>query len=277
MLRTTKTRVIGLALAGAVVLSGGIYATTALAIGGSSTDTAPTQQAPSSTAEWRAGMLDMLQDHMGLSGQAAEDFADEMSEHMQGFDQDFDLQEIVDWCNQYGGPGSDGTYGPGMMDEGTYGPGMMDEDFGYGGYGMMGGMMNGYYSHDEGWGMMDTATIPETGSTQSPTPPASSGSQQGGTGYGLGKMMSGRANDNGSIPQDSGMMGSAPAADGGSTGSNSAGRNSTSQMGGTPDSGAPTSSSPGTPAAPSTPDANYGNRGGGMMGGGMMMQGPGGR
>jgi hypothetical protein len=285
MFKTTKVRIVGLVLAGAVVLSGGIYATTALAAGGPSTETTPSQ-AVSTTAEWREGMLDMLQDHMGLSGQAAEDFADEMTEHMQGFDNDFNFQEMTDWCNQYGGPDGEGAYGPGMMDEGTYGPGMMDDygtcgpgmmgdgtydpgmmddDSAYGGYGygMMGGMMDGYYSLDQGWHMMDTAPLPQAGSTgQATTAPTTPRPQQSGNEPGYrstpGAMMgTTTGNGTGATQENWGMMDEA-----GNPSVDSVPMNQTRTTA--------TSPTPTPTTTPATQGGGFGANSYGMMGSGMM-------
>ena len=135
----------------------------------------------------------MLADHMGLTGSEAERFADEMTEHMQGIDSDFDVQEMLDWCTEQA---DEGEYGPGMMDgygRGYGGFGMMDpDDTAYGGYGMMGGMMDGYYSLEQGWHMMGTVPLVETGSTdQATTAPTAPEPEQNGYGPGNGSAPAG--------------------------------------------------------------------------------------
>jgi hypothetical protein len=142
-------------------------------------------------------MLEMLEEHMGLSGAEAEGFVDEMIDHMQGIDGDLDLGEMLDWCAQQAGGVE---YGPGMMGEdgmmggyGYDGYDMMDEDnSAYGAYGMMGETMRGYGAPYEGWHMMETAPTPENGPAQggsdgpgAPTP-STAVPQENGSGYGSG-------------------------------------------------------------------------------------------
>ena len=118
MFKTTKTKIIALALVGVVALGGAIYATSALAAGGATAapatvvTTSPTAADP----QLRATILDMLKDRMGLSGADAETFADQMIARMQSVNPNFDLNAMVNWCNQYIG---DNTAGRGMMGDGT--------------------------------------------------------------------------------------------------------------------------------------------------------------
>ena len=133
MLRTTRARVIGLALVGVVALSGAIYATTALAAGGATASpvTARAAQTPTDP-QLRASILDMLRERMGLTGPDAERFADQMIARMQNTDPDFDLREMVDRCAGYADGDTQAYGGYGMMNGyGSYG--------GTNGYGMMGG------------------------------------------------------------------------------------------------------------------------------------------
>lgn len=219
MFRTTRTRVIGLALVGAVALSGGIYATTALAAGGPSAQTAATQVGLTGP-EWRSAMLDMLEDHMGITGGEAEEFADEMFEHMQGIADDTDIQEMVDWCTQRA---DDGEFGPGMMNGygwGYGGWGMMDgDDATYGGYGMMGDMMQGYDAPGQTWHMMGGYSTSDAGPAQQGSDaPNPSGPEESNPGSALGGMMGDTPTDRGPdtpvtegrdfTPGSGGMMGS---------------------------------------------------------------------
>jgi hypothetical protein len=117
MFRTTKTKIIGLALVGVVALTGAVYATTALAVGGATA--APATAVTAQTAadpQLRASILDMLKDRMGLTGANAEKFADQMIARMQSINPKFDLQSMVTWCNQFAGAN---TKGRGMMGGGT--------------------------------------------------------------------------------------------------------------------------------------------------------------
>jgi hypothetical protein len=145
MFRTTKTKIVTIALVGAVALGGAIYATTAWATGGA--NAAPSPASVSQTADQaqlRASALEMLKDRMGITGPEAERLADQMIAAMGNLNPGFDLQDMFDWCagNGIGGAYSkdngstDGGYGYGMM--GGYGNG----GSGNGGYGY--GMMGGY-------------------------------------------------------------------------------------------------------------------------------------
>ena len=124
MFKRTKTRVIGLALVGAVVLAGAVYTTTAVAVGGVSAYPTTAQAAQTATeSQLRSAILDMLEDHMGITGSEANSFADQMVAHMQDVNAngDFDFEAMVDRCNRSLGsnPGGGGMMG------GSYGGGMM--------------------------------------------------------------------------------------------------------------------------------------------------------
>lgn len=166
MFRMTKSKIIGLVAVGVVALSGAVYATTALAAGGASA--APATAVTTQTAvdpQLRASILDMLKDRMGLTGPAAEKFADQMIARMQSINPNFDLKSMVNWCNQFIGANTNGR-------------------------GMMGGNGSTY-----GYGMMGGATTPSSGySTPSSTSPRNSGSgitPRGMMGGGGGGMMRG--------------------------------------------------------------------------------------
>lgn len=123
MFRTTKTKVITLVAVGVVALGGATYATTALAVGGATA--APATVVTAQTAadpQLRASILEMLKDRMGLTGANAETFADQMIARMQGIEPNFDLQAMVNWCNQYTGANTPrGMTGGGMMGGGMMG------------------------------------------------------------------------------------------------------------------------------------------------------------
>jgi hypothetical protein len=114
MFKTTKTKIIALALVGVIALGGAIYTTSVLAAGGATAapativTTAPTAADP----QLRATILDMLKDRMGLSGADAGTFADQMIARMQSANPNFDFEVMVNWCNQYIG---DNANGRGMM------------------------------------------------------------------------------------------------------------------------------------------------------------------
>jgi hypothetical protein len=157
MFKSTKTKVIALALVAAVALGGAVYATTALAVG--SATAAPAAAPTTQTAtdpQLRASILDMLKDRMGLTGPAAETFADQMIARMQSANPNFDLQAMIDWCNQYvggnspnGANPSSGGYlagpcgGARNSGPGSAPRGMMGGGSNYGGRGMMGGTADG--------------------------------------------------------------------------------------------------------------------------------------
>jgi hypothetical protein len=151
MFKTRKIRVIGLVVVAALVLIGGVYGTAAWAAPGPSTTGTTTQTATTADqAQLRAAILEMIKDHMGLTGAEAEQWADRMLSRMQnaGWDST-DLQAMIDRCEQYmdGNGNTDGYgYGSGACGAGT-GTGMM------GGRGMMGsgaGMMGGAYGPGTG-------------------------------------------------------------------------------------------------------------------------------
>jgi hypothetical protein len=125
MFRTAKTKIVSLALVGAVALGGAVYATTALAVGGASASTTTAQVSQTLAAQvtqtatdpqLRSSILDMLRDRMGLTGPQAEQFADQMIARMQDAGVGNNLQAMIDWCTQYV---SGTTYGRGMMNWGT--------------------------------------------------------------------------------------------------------------------------------------------------------------
>ncbi len=89
---------------------------------------------------------DMIQEHMGLTGEEADRWANEMAEHMTAVHGE-DAGEMLDWCSQAWD--GDGTTGGGGMMGGTTGGGMM----GGSGGGMMGGSGGGMMG-GSGGGMM---------------------------------------------------------------------------------------------------------------------------
>jgi hypothetical protein len=126
MFKSAKTKVIALVAVGIVALGGATYATTALATGGAAA--APATAVTAQTAvdpQLRANILEMLKDRMGLTGANAETFADQMIARMQSINPNFDLQAMVNWCNQFVGANTNRS---GMMgaNGSTYGRGMMD-------------------------------------------------------------------------------------------------------------------------------------------------------
>jgi hypothetical protein len=134
MLKTFKAKIITLALVGVVALGGAVYLTAALATGGASAAAAPVQTTQTATTEQlRATVLEMIKDHMGLTGPEAETLADQMVARMQSAGANSDIQSMIDRCprfndsNATGSGTGDNTYGPGMMDQNgsTYGRGMM--------------------------------------------------------------------------------------------------------------------------------------------------------
>lgn len=163
MFKTTKAKIIGLVLVGVVALGGAVYATTALAVNGASAST-PTAQAAQTAAagsQLRSAVLGMLKNRMGLTGPDAENLADQMIARMQNIDPNFDLQAMVNWCNQFTGANTNG-------------------------WGMMGGNGSAY----SGRGMMGAGTIPSAGSSNpSGASPQDSGSGSNPTGIMGGGMM----------------------------------------------------------------------------------------
>jgi hypothetical protein len=149
MFKSTKTKVVALALVGMVALGAATYVTTALANGGASAApvTAATTTQTTLDPQLRAGILEMLKDRMGLTGADAEKFADQMIARMQSINPNFDLQAMLNWCNQFIGANASGrgmmgagnatcpgwnatggngsTYRGGMMGNSTYRGGMM--------------------------------------------------------------------------------------------------------------------------------------------------------
>jgi hypothetical protein len=138
MFRSTKTKIAGLALVGLVALGGAIYATTALAGSGATAFPAPAVATQTAVdPQLRASVLDMLKDRMGLTGAEAEKFADQMIARMQSINPNFDLNDMVNRCNQFNDANGNGR---GMM--GGNGPayrGMMGGNGSAYGGGMMGG------------------------------------------------------------------------------------------------------------------------------------------
>ena len=200
MLKTTKIKVIGLALVGVVALSGAVYATTSLAVGGASASPATAQATQTTTdSQLRATILDMLQDRMGLTGPEAEQFADQMIARMQSAGPSFDLEAMVDRCTQLtnantGGWGMMGGSGPGDYS----GWGMMDDDD----WGMMDGSgpANGApapssttpsnpVGQNGDWGMMNGVTTPDAGASDpSGATPSSPSPRDSGSGFTPGAM-----------------------------------------------------------------------------------------
>jgi hypothetical protein len=156
MFRTTKSKIIGLILAGVVALGGATYATTALADGGATAAPATVLAAQTTTdPQLRASILDMLKDRMGLTGANAERFADQMIARMQNIDPNFDFQAMINWCNQY-------------------------TDTNTNGWGMMGGNGSTY----GGWGMTGGGAIPGTPSAGSSNPsPSATSPRDSGSGF----------------------------------------------------------------------------------------------
>ena len=158
MFGTTKSKIIGLVAVGVVALSGATYATAALAVGGASAAPATVVTAQTATdPQLRASILEMLKDRMGLTGANAETFADQMIARMQSINPNFDLQSMVNWCNQFAGDNANG-------------------------WGMMGASGSAY-----GWGMMGGGTIPNAG----PSSPSGTSPQNGGSGFTPRGMMGG--------------------------------------------------------------------------------------
>jgi len=166
MFKTTKTKIIALVLVGVVALGGAVYATTALAANGAfastaSTATAQAAQTAAAGSQLRSAVLGMLKNRMGLTGPDAENLADQMIARMQNIDPNFDLQAMVNWCNQFTGANTNG-------------------------WGMMGGNGSAY----SGRGMMGAGTIPSAGSSNpSGASPQDSGSGSNPTGIMGGGMM----------------------------------------------------------------------------------------
>ena len=150
MFKTFKAKIITLALVGALALGGAIYLTTVVVGGVASAAPGPFRAAQTTdTAQLRATVLEMMEDHMGLTGAEAETLADQMVARMQGRGADVDIQAMFDLCprlNDDGALGSDsGDYGPGMMNQNvnqngsTCGPGATNGS----GSDYRGGMMGG--------------------------------------------------------------------------------------------------------------------------------------
>jgi hypothetical protein len=146
MFKSTKTKIITLALVGVVALGGAIYATSALAVGGASAAPATALTAQTTTdSQPRASILDMLKDRMGLTGANAETFADQMIARVQTVNPNFDLQDMVNWCSQFIG---DNPSNPSGTTPGDSGSGVTPR-----------GMMGGNGSTYGGWGMMGSAGL----------------------------------------------------------------------------------------------------------------------
>jgi hypothetical protein len=155
MLRRTKITITALTFAGAVIVGGGIYGFTAATDHSMAAPAATTTQSndTQSTQELRTQILDMLEDHMGLTGTEAEKLADTMAQRMQQAGH-ADVADMIKQCVDNGGTGMMGDSG---MMGGADGTGMMGDSDGSGmmggadGSGMMGGagdtngsgMMNG--------------------------------------------------------------------------------------------------------------------------------------
>jgi hypothetical protein len=164
MFKSTKTKVIALALVGVVALGGAIYTTTALAAGGATAS--PATSATTQTTvdqQLRASVLEMLKDRMGLTGANAEQFADQMIARMQSANPNLGLKSMINWCNQFIGQDTNGAT--------------------YGGRNMMGGatnpnaVQNGGYCNPSGTGPQ--AGGQTSGSSYGPRGAA------GGNGYGM--------------------------------------------------------------------------------------------
>jgi hypothetical protein len=144
MLKQTKTMIAVLMAAGVVVIAGAVYVTATWATGSAAAApfagqagrpavvaASPATQAVQNTDQetLRAAILDMIQDHMGLSGADAEAFADQMIARMQGVFSDEDFQSMLDSCGRYiddqgNDQGNDGRTGrPGGMMNWATGPG----------------------------------------------------------------------------------------------------------------------------------------------------------
>ncbi len=123
MTRKRKSRVMGLVLAGALILAGAIYTTAAWAAPWGPAAEAPAQTQPAaSDAELRAAILDMIEDHMGLTGADAEQWADRMLERMRDRNPDFDYGAMIEQCEErmddYQAGVDGGGCGGGMMGSG---------------------------------------------------------------------------------------------------------------------------------------------------------------
>jgi hypothetical protein len=99
MFTKTRTMIIGLALVGVVVVAGAVYGATAWAAGPPAS-TATSQATQTVSEAQRAAILDMIKDHMGLTGAEAEILADQM----------------IARCGGLSGNDSTGNGGWGMMD-----------------------------------------------------------------------------------------------------------------------------------------------------------------
>ncbi len=151
MFGRSRRRIVILALVGVIVLGSGVfYAATALAGGapaatsawqsvaattGASQATTVTTQAPTGTnqgptdAQLRATILDMIKDHMGLTGAQAERLADQMLQRMKSVGGTANLQNMLAWCSRYLDGLQNGTSGTGPNGAGR---GMMGRTGGWG-------------------------------------------------------------------------------------------------------------------------------------------------
>ena len=131
MFKKTRTKIVALGVAGALVLGAAVYVTAALVTGDASAAPATNAIAaaqPAGTpdqAQLRAAVLEMLKDRMGLTGSQAEAFADQMIARMQQAFPNLDLQAMIDRCNRFFDGGTAGSVAPrrGMMNGGS---GMMN-------------------------------------------------------------------------------------------------------------------------------------------------------
>jgi hypothetical protein len=160
MLKTLKAKIITLALVGTLAVGGAVYLTSVVVAGVASAAPAPVQTTQTAnTAQLRAAVLEMMEDHMGLTGTEAATLADQMVARMQSAGADVDIQAMIDSCprlNDDGAAGSDSSnYGPGMMNQNlnqngsTRGRGALNgSGSGYSGSsGMMGGGMMGAWGN----------------------------------------------------------------------------------------------------------------------------------
>lgn len=141
MLKSMKAKGVALIVTGVVGLLALSWAAPALAPGTASaaidargwTNEAavgiPAEQAQPDTG-FEDRVRDMLRDHMGLTGEEAEEWVGSMGQVMRGMHGD-QADEMLEFCREQGGPGASGARG-GMM--GGSGGGMMGRSFG----GMMG-------------------------------------------------------------------------------------------------------------------------------------------
>jgi hypothetical protein len=141
----TRTWIIVVAVIAVVALAGAVYTTGAFASGRWQAK-APTGQ-PAQTltdSQIRENILDMLDDHMGITGAEAEKLADQMLERC-GRLADGDGDGIGSCPGITNGTnGSGDNWGPGMMNGTNRGPGMMN--------GTTPGQMMGGREMMGGWG-----------------------------------------------------------------------------------------------------------------------------